>query len=104
MSISNGEPQKPVGPLELQDVLSIENSDGTSLAFEVVGILEDPEDGVSYAVLIHERDSEEESDFIVTDRDGNLLQDDQLAQEILDDFLAYAEDGEESPASDGETR
>jgi uncharacterized protein YrzB (UPF0473 family) len=95
MSSNNGETKS--GPLELSEVLYIETKDGGELPFEVVGILEDPDDGASYAVLMHEpQDDEAESEFIVTDLEGNLLEDDTLAQEILDEFLVFAEEaGEE---------
>jgi len=95
MSSNNGETKS--GPLELSEVLYIETKDGGELPFEVVGILEDPDDGASYAVLMHEpQDDEAESEFIVTDLDGNLLEDETLAQEILDEFLVFAEEaGEE---------
>ena len=104
MSTQNGESDQPRTPLELSDVLNIETNDGASRAFEVVGILEDPEDGVSYAVLRHEAADEEEDEFIVTDVQGNLLQEEQLAQEILDDFLAFAEEDGERGAHNGERR
>jgi uncharacterized protein YrzB (UPF0473 family) len=91
MSSNNGETKS--GPLELSEVLYIETKDGGELPFEVVGILEDPDDGTSYAVLMHEpQDEEAESEFIVTDLEGNLLEDDALAQEILDEFLVFAEE------------
>lgn len=93
MSSNNGETKS--GPLELSEVLYIETKDGTELPFEVVGILEDPDDGSSYAVLMHEpkdENDESESEFIVTDLDGNLLEDEDLAQEILDEFLVFAEE------------
>lgn len=92
MPSSNG--QTPSGPLELSEVLYIETKDGQELPFEVVGILEDPDDGASYAVLLHEPKGEEEGEgeFIVTDLEGNLVSDDELAQEILDEFLVFAEE------------
>jgi hypothetical protein len=94
MPSSNGE--TPSGPLELSEVLYIETKDGTQLPFEVVGILEDPDDGSTYAVLMHEpqpeEESEEQGEFIVTDLQGNLLDDEELAQNILDDFLVFAEE------------
>ncbi len=84
------------GPLELGESLFIETKEGTELTFEVVGILEDPDDGASYAVLMHEAEKEEDSEFIVTDLEGTLLEDDALAQEILDEFMVFAEEaGEE---------
>jgi hypothetical protein len=99
MPSSNGESGMPHAPLELQQALYIEAEDGTSLRFEVVGILEDPQEGVSYAVLVHEPEAGDEQ-FIVTDLDGNLLENESLAQEILDDFLAYAEDEDEDAAGE----
>jgi|SRR5579872_5670133 len=94
MSSNNGEPTN--GPLELSEILHIETKDGTELPFEVVGILEDPEDGRSYAVLMHEPPDDGESEFIVTDLEGNLLEDEELAQEILDEFLVFAEEAGEN--------
>jgi uncharacterized protein YrzB (UPF0473 family) len=91
MSSNNGETKS--GPLELSEVLYIETKDGGELPFEVVGILEDPDDGKSYAVLMHEpQDEEAETEFIVTDLEGNLLENEELAQEILDEFLVFAEE------------
>jgi hypothetical protein len=101
MSTPNGGSEGRKTPLELSDVLNIEMHDGAALAFEVVGILEDPENARSYAVLHHEDDGEDE--FIVTDLQGNLLEEDALAQEILDDFLAFAADDEGRGAHNGET-
>jgi hypothetical protein len=79
-------------PLELNDVLHIQTKDGATLSFEVIGIVEDSEAETSYAVLVHEPDNGEEHQFIVTDLDGNILEDDALAQEVLDEFLAFAEE------------
>jgi hypothetical protein len=79
----NGKPQT----LELRDVLVIQTTDERQLEFEVVGLVEDDE-GNSYAVLY----SEQEDEFVVTDAQGNLLEDDDLAQEILDDFFVLAEE------------
>jgi uncharacterized protein YrzB (UPF0473 family) len=96
MSTGNGEKS---GPLELSEILYIATKDGAELPFEVVGILEDPESKMSYAVLLHEPEgdgTEEDGEFIVTDLLGNLVDDEELAQEILDDFLIFAEEsGEE---------
>ena len=100
MDGSNGESDARRQPLELSETLRIETAEGTTLAFEVVGILEDAEDGVSYAVLRHA--AEEEEEFIVTDLQGNLLDDDELAQQILDDFLAFADDEDDRAARNGE--
>lgn len=83
-------------------MLYIQTNDGSSLAFEVVGILEDPDDGATYAVLRHESTGRGEDDFIVTDLHGKLLEEDRLAQEILEEFLAAAESDDRS-ANNGET-
>ncbi|HEV3092819.1 MAG TPA: hypothetical protein VGX91_15395 [Candidatus Cybelea sp.] len=101
MASTNGESSQQHAPLELQEVLHIETSDGESLQFEVVGILEDPDSGTSYAVLLHEPEGEEEEQFIVTDLAGNLVNDDELAQEVLDEFLTYACEAEESAVDEG---
>jgi uncharacterized protein YrzB (UPF0473 family) len=90
MPDDNGEHAK--GPLELSEVLYIQTKDGAEMPFEVVGILEDPDDGTSYAVLMHEAHEEGEGEFIVTDLEGNLVDDEELAQEILDEFLVFAEE------------
>ncbi len=86
----------PNKPLELKEFLTIETDDGRSLEFEVVGTLADEESGETYAVLVHGSDEgEDEAEFIVTDSVGNLLEDDELAQEILDEFLLFAEESDE---------
>lgn len=103
MSNLNGGSEKPRAPLELSDVLSIETNDGSSLAFEVVGIVEDPEDGGTYAVLCHQS-SEADGDFIVTDLTGELLEEDRLAQAILDEFLTFAQESGDRSARNGEKR
>ncbi len=100
MTTSNGESETPRAPLELSETLHIETDDGRSLPFEVVGILEDADNGTSYAVL--RRDAEEDDEFVVTDATGNLLEDDVLAQEILDDFLAFAEEDGDRAGQNGE--
>lgn len=104
MSTSNGGSEKPHLLLELTDVLSIETKEGSLLAFEVVGIVEDPQGGATYAVLCHESTNDDGEQFIVTDLEGNLLEKEELAQEILDDFLEFAEDEDDDrSAHNGET-
>jgi len=61
--------------------------DGTALRFEVVGLVEDDE-GNAYAVCYNDKNDE----FVVTDQVGDLLEDEDLAQEILDDFFVLAEE------------
>jgi hypothetical protein len=52
-----------------------------------VGLVADEEDN-GFAVAY----SENADDFVVTDAYGKILDDDALAQEILDDFLILAEE------------
>ena len=61
--------------------------DGSELKFEVVGLVEDDE-GHAFAVCYNESGDE----FVVTDQFGDLLDDEELAQEILDDFFVLAEE------------
>lgn len=61
--------------------------DGTALRFEVVGLVEDDESN-AYAVCYND----ESDEFVVTDAVGELLDDEDLAQEILDDFFVLAEE------------
>jgi hypothetical protein len=102
LATSNGDGDERKEPLELNETLTIETSDGEFLRFDVVGILEDSEKGASYAVLRHELADGEEDEFIVTDLEGNLIEEDDLAQAILDDFLSFAQEDDRS-AKNGET-
>ena len=52
-----------------------------------MGLVEDDESN-AYAVCY----SETADEFVVTDAVGDLLDDDELAQEILDDFFVLAEE------------
>jgi hypothetical protein len=102
---NNGEHRDPEGlasdaegtdeatPLELHDVLVIGTGVDQRTEFEVVGLVED-EEGRSYAVCY----SEAVDEFVVTDADGTLLADDELAQEILDDFFVLAEESSDEPS------
>jgi uncharacterized protein YrzB (UPF0473 family) len=103
MATLDGDGEGRKGPLELDETLTIETSDGESLPFEVVAILEDPENDASYAVLRHEASEGKDDEFIVTDIEGNLVDDDALAQAVLDDFLAFAEEEDDRAAHNGET-
>jgi hypothetical protein len=80
-------------------VLCIQTKEGEELQFTVVGILQDADDGTSYAVLTpqtsDEPESEDETQAIVTDLQGNLIDDDELAQEILEDFLEIVEESQD---------
>jgi hypothetical protein len=81
-----------VGPerVEIADTIVVERalSDAPTIItdeqeFEVVGIVEDSDSSIRYAVCY----CESEDEFIVTDDAGTLLKDEVLAQEILEDFL-----------------
>ncbi|HEY3674532.1 MAG TPA: hypothetical protein VGK84_00940 [Candidatus Tumulicola sp.] len=96
MTTDNGETTKE--PLDLNDVLCIQTKEGEELQFTVVGILQDADDGSSYAVLTPQAPGEAEEDetqAIVTDLHGNLIEDDELAQEILEDFLEIVEESQD---------
>jgi uncharacterized protein YrzB (UPF0473 family) len=85
--------------LDVNDTLFVKSPDGEELEFSVVALLEDEDDGSSYAVLVHEPgDDEEEESFIVTDPYGNLLENDALAQEVLDDYLLFTDENSENGA------
>jgi hypothetical protein len=84
--------------LELRDVLVIQTTDEKQLEFEVVGLVEDDENR-QYAVLY----CEQEDEFVVSDAKGDLLEDDTLAQEILDDFFVLAEESGDGSASTQES-
>jgi hypothetical protein len=86
MSSTNGESGQ-TSKLELRDVLVIQTTDDKQLEFEVVGLVEDDENN-TFAVCYCEKEDE----FVVTNATGELLSDDELAQEILDDFFVLAEE------------
>ncbi len=90
MTSSNG--QSPSGPLEVGEVLQLQMEDGSTLEFEVRAILEDSESDASYAVLERDAGGEDDAEVIVTDLEGNLVEDDELAQEVLDNYLIFAEE------------
>lgn len=71
----------------MRDTLVIETTDNKKFEFEVVGLVEDDEHH-GFAVAY----SQEADEFVVTDENGTLLEDDALAQEILDDFFVLAEE------------
>jgi hypothetical protein len=73
--------------IQLQESVVVETVEGQRIEFEVVGLVEDDEHH-EYAVCY----CEETDEFVVTDAGGNLLADNELAQEILDDFFVLAEE------------
>jgi len=89
-SNGSGTGQDEAGSLELRDAIVVETQDGKQLKFEVVGLVED-DDGHGFAVCY----AEEADEFIVTDAQGTMLEDDKLAQEILDDFFVLAQESAE---------
>lgn len=84
----NGDSGAGEGAVELQDVLVIETTDGKKNEYEIVALIESDDGDENYAVAY----SKAADEFIVTDARGDLLQDDALAQEILDDFIVFAEE------------
>ncbi|HUY41871.1 MAG TPA: hypothetical protein VMV82_09925 [Candidatus Dormibacteraeota bacterium] len=83
--------------LDVNDTLVVKTPSGGELPFVVMALLEDEEEGSGYAVLLHEPEDGEES-FIVTDPYGKLLEDDALAQDVLDDYLDFAGESEDGDA------
>ena len=77
-------------------MLVVETSDGQQLEFEVVGLVED-EEHQGFAVCYCEPADE----FVVTDDNGKLLEDETLAQEILDDFFVLAEESQDEDDHSG---
>lgn len=92
----NGRPLSPER-VEIADTIVVERQmpDAAGVTdeqeFEVVGIVEDSDSTVRYAVCY----CQSEDEFIVTDDVGMLLKDEALAQEILEDFLEQAAATEE---------
>ena len=103
MTSTNGVPPTA---LELGEKLFIQVPGEEQTEYEVVGILDDEEGGDAYAVLLHEGTAAAGSDeaedvFIVTDLQGKLIESGELAQEILDDFMAFAEEAAGEPVEAG---
>lgn len=67
------------------------------MEFEVVALIEDEEEN-AFAVAY----SGAADEYIVTDAEGTILSDDELAQSILDDFLEVSSGDEEAPSNDGQ--
>ena len=84
---SNGRPSS-ADRVEIEDTIVVERSESDPAGqgeqeYEVVGIVEDADSTLRYAICY----CEVEDEFIVTDDAGALLRDDQLAQTILEDSL-----------------
>ena len=67
------------------------------MEFEVVALIEDEEQN-GFAVAY----SRAADEYLVTDSAGTIVNDDELAQSILDDFLEASPSDEEEP-NDGKT-
>jgi hypothetical protein len=103
MTSSNGVPPTA---LELGEKLFIQVPGAEQTEYEVVGILDDADGGDAYAVLVHEGTASDGSDetedvYIVTDLQGKLIETDELAQEILDDFMVFSEEAAGEPIEAG---
>ena len=93
MSASNGD--RPSGPLDVGEALQLQMQDGSTLEFVVRAIFEDDETNESYAVL--ERDVEgEDGEVIVTDLDGNLIEDPDRVDEVLENYVLLREEAGDS--------
>ena len=79
--------------------MTVETTDGRRESFEVVGLVEDDE-GHGFAVCY----SGAADQFVVTDADGELLKDAELAQEILDEFLEQAEESAEEEGGEAQSQ
>jgi hypothetical protein len=69
-------------------MLVIETTDGVRHEYEVVSLVSDPETDTIYGVAYNEK----AEDFIVTDEFGKLIEDHELADEIIRDFETFAEE------------
>ncbi len=96
MTASNG--QGPAAPLDVGEVLQLQIEDGSTLEYEVRAIFEDAEAHVSYAVLEREGDGEGDGDreVIVTDLDGNLIEDEDLVRDVLENYDVFSEEAGDS--------
>lgn len=90
MSSSNGD--RTVGPLDVGETLQLQLEDGSTHEFEVRAILEDAETHESFAVLERETDGDAEDEVIVTDLEGNLVEDEDQVQDVLDNYFIFAEE------------
>jgi len=90
MPATNGEGS--AGPLDVGEVLQMRLQDGSTLEYKVSAIFEDGETHAAYAVLEATAGNAEEGDVIVTDLQGSLIEDQDLAQEVLENYLVFAEE------------
>lgn len=74
--------------LQLRDEIQQKTVDGRTLKFEVISVVHDECDpSKSYLVCY----SADHDTFVVTDPYGTLIEDDDLAQEIIDETMVLAE-------------
>lgn len=93
MTDSNG--QRPA-PLDVGEVLELHMEDGSTLAYEVRAIFEDAQARTSYAVLEREPEEGGEREVIVTDTDGNLIEDDDVVRDVLENYDIFSEEAGDS--------
>lgn len=86
----------PRAPLDLRDTVFLSTQKGDEIEFSVVALLEDERSKQTFAVLLNDPDDGEER-FIVTDAYGALIENDDLAQQVLDDYLQYDASEESGP-------
>ncbi len=90
MATNNGEPQsgETSAEFELPESMTAETEDGRTVTFKLVGVLSDEETSETFAIWENPDDEE----FLVTDGLGNVIEDRDLASDIVDDFLEQAEE------------
>lgn len=94
MTASNG--QGPAAPLDVGEVLQLRMEDGSTLEYEVRAIFEDGDAHASYAVLERPAEDDGEREVIVTDLDGNLIEDDDLVRDVLENYDIFSEEAGDS--------
>lgn len=87
MTASNG--HESPGSLDIGEELQLQMEDGSTQVFEVRAIFEDGATQEQYAVL--ER-SDGEHDVIVTDLVGNLIEDPERVDEVLENYGIFKEE------------
>ena len=94
MSSSNGGGHNE--PLDVGEVLELQMEDGSTLEYEVRAIFEDRDANVSYAVLERDPENGGEREVIVTDLDGNLVEDEEQVRDVLDNYDVFNEEAGDS--------
>jgi hypothetical protein len=68
------------GKVEIRDLIEVDNGIAPK-TFEIVALVGDPNDEVTYAVGVND------NEILVTDIFGEPIENEQLAKEIADDFI-----------------